>query len=311
MPSAVSLFTGCGGSDRGLADMGFDIVMANDILPYARDVYLANLPKTDYRLCNVAEIARFPRADLLVGCYPCQGFSQGGARDSERSINFLYREFDRALRAIKPKAFVVENVPGMRHDNNVALLNNQIVRFRLAGYKVSWKELDAKNYGVPQDRRRILIVGIRSKLDVDYEFPEPTHGTGRLKSYRSQQDAIGRMPAWPEGEYWDDDFHWYYLSRNRRREWNEPSKTIVSHPRHMPLHPASPPLKRVGDDEWRFVGDGDARRLSFREAAQLQGFPRGMKFPDTAGMRMKYRVIGNAVPPPLFTAVVKAIPDIW
>lgn len=311
MPSAVSLFSGCGGSDRGLIDAGFDVVMANDILPYARDVYLANLPKTDYRLCDVSEITRFPKTDLLAGCYPCQGFSQGGARDWKRSINFLYREFDRALRAIKPKAFVVENVPGMRHDNNVALLKNQIVRFRLAGYKVSWKELDAKDYGVPQDRRRILIVGIRSNLDVDYQFPEPTHGPGRLKPYRTQRDVIGRMPLWPESEFWDDDFHWYYLSRNRRRDWDEPSKTIVSHPRHMPLHPSSPPLKRLSEDKWRFSSKGKARRFSYHEAAQLQGFPRGMKFPDTASMRMKYRVIGNAVPPPLFNAVVNAMSDIW
>ena len=110
---AVSLFTGCGGSDRGLIDAGWQIVMANDNSPYAHEVYNANLPETDFRVSRVEEIRSFPPADLLIGCYPCQGFSQGGTRDANQKINLLYREFDRALRVIRPKAFVVENVPGM------------------------------------------------------------------------------------------------------------------------------------------------------------------------------------------------------
>jgi DNA (cytosine-5)-methyltransferase 1 len=75
---AVSLFSGCGGSDAGVISAGFDVVMANDKLAYARDVYVSNHPATDYVLGDVAKIEQFPRAQLLVGCYPCQGFSQGG-----------------------------------------------------------------------------------------------------------------------------------------------------------------------------------------------------------------------------------------
>lgn len=312
MPTAVSLFTGCGGSDKGLADSGFELLMANDVLPYARDVYLANWDETDYRVGDVREIAHFPKADLLAGCYPCQGFSQGGARDPKRKINFLYREFDRALRQIRPKAFIVENVGGMRRADFQHLLNNQVTRFRMAGYKVRWKELDAKDYGVPQDRKRIFIVGIRSDLDIEYEFPNPTHGPFGNAEYATIKSAISGLPAWPEGEFWTDDFHWYYMSRNRRRDWMEPSKTIVSHPRHMPLHPDSPKMIRIHTDQWKFEGSGDdARRFSFKEAARIQGFPKKMKFPDTANMREKYRVVGNAVPPPLFKAVASAIPDIW
>ena len=115
---AVSLFTGCGGSDRGLVDAGWRILMANDILHYAKEVYEANLPETDFRTTRIEDIKSFPSADLLVGCYPCQGFSQGGARDVNRSVNLLYREFDRVLRKIRPKAFIVENVPGMARSNN-------------------------------------------------------------------------------------------------------------------------------------------------------------------------------------------------
>ena len=97
MPTVVSLFSGCGGSDAGVLRAGFDVLMANDILPYARDVYLANHPETDYVLGDVSAIESFPSADLLVGCYPCQGFSQGGVRKANRKINTLYLEFARAL----------------------------------------------------------------------------------------------------------------------------------------------------------------------------------------------------------------------
>lgn len=311
MPTAVSLFSGCGGSDFGLHKAGFELLLANDILPYAAEVYRHNLPDTDFRLGSVTEIKSFPKSDLLVGCYPCQGFSQGGARDPDRKINYLYREFDRALRFIKPKAFVVENVSGMKRADFGHLLNNQILRFRMAGYRVKWSVLNAAEYGVPQERNRILIVGIRSDIKVEYNFPEPTHGPKACKKYVSQLDAIGEMPKWPEGEFCKDVFHWYYLSRDRRREWDQPSKTIVSNMRHMLLHPSSPKLVKLGPDKWEFESDEPARRLSYREAARLQGFGKAFDFPDTVPLSMKYKVIGNAVPPQLFKAVVDAIPDIW
>lgn len=311
MKKAVSLFTGCGGSDAGLIKAGFDVVMANDILPYAADVYKANMPGADYHLSPVENIKSFPSADLLAGCYPCQGFSQGGARKAGKEINYLYREFDRALRKIRPKAFIVENVSGMQRADYRHLLNNQLVRFRMAGYRVKFAALNASEYGVPQERQRVFFVGIRSDIDAEYFFPEPTHGPGRKKGYVTIKDAIGGMPDWPEGEYWNDPFHWYYMSRNRYRNWDELSKTIVSHPRHMPLHPVSPRLLRIHTDKWVWEEEREARRYSYKEAARLQGFGKRFKFPDTAILREKYRVVGNAVPPPLFKAVAKAIPDIW
>ncbi|MDE0476081.1 MAG: DNA (cytosine-5-)-methyltransferase [Gammaproteobacteria bacterium] len=309
-PTAVSLFSGCGGSDAGLVGAGFDVVMANDNFAYAKDFYQANLPDTDYRLCDVAEIVSLPRADLLAGCYPCQGFSQGGARDPRRKLNYLYREFDRVLRKIKPKAFIVENVSGMSRRDFRHLLSNQVTRFRLAGYRVSYKTLDAKWYGVPQERQRIFIVGIRSNLGTTYSFPEPTHGTDR-NPVRTIASAIGSLPTWPVGEFCQDPFHWYYLSRNRYRPWGQPSKTIVSKMRHMPLHPTSPLLVRVHTDKWVFEDDSPARRFSYREAALLQGFASDVVFPDTAPMSAKYRVVGNAVPPPLFRAVAASLPNVW
>lgn len=312
MPTVVSLFSGCGGSDAGVVNAGFDVLMANDILPYARDVYLANHPETDYVLGSVADIKHFPKADLLVGCYPCQGFSQGGVRQADRKINTLYLEFARALNYIKPKAFIVENVSGMVRSNFEHLLKDQVRVFSDAGYKVYFKVLNAMDYGVPQERKRIFIVGIKDNINVEYSFPSPTHGVGG-QNYLTIKDAIGHLPDWPIGEFYDQGFHWYYMSRNRRQNWEQVSKTIVANPRHMPLHPLSPSLEKVGPDEWRFVSEKPARRFSYKEAALLQGF-KELNFPETekSSLNMKYTVVGNAVPPPLFEVVAKSLPtSLW
>jgi DNA (cytosine-5)-methyltransferase 1 len=310
---AVSLFSGCGGSDAGVIAAGFDVVMANDKLAYARDVYLANHPATDYVLGDVAKVQTFPDAELLVGCYPCQGFSQGGVRDAGRKINKLYLEFARALGAVQPKAFIVENVSGMVRQNFAHLLQDQFKVFSDAGYTVKAQVLNAVDYGVAQERKRIFIVGIRNDLGVEYHFPEPTHGEGRAQPHKTIHQAIGHMPEWPEGEYYAREFHWYYLSRNRRQDWHQASKTIVANPRHMPLHPISPALKKREHNVWEFETNAPARRFSYREAAQLQGFADGFVFPDTpaGSLDMRYKVAGNAVPPPLFQAVASALPNVW
>lgn len=313
MPSAVSLFSGCGGSDAGVIAAGFNVVMANDKLAYARDVYLANHPTTDYILGDVKKIDVFPEVELLVGCYPCQGFSQGGARDASRTINTLYLEFARALKQIRPKAFIVENVSGMIRANFRHLLDDQFKVFTEAGYNVKAQVLNAADYGVAQERKRIFIVGIRQDLGVEYIFPAPTHGDGRENAHATIRNAIGDLPEWPEGEFYDSEFHWYYLSRNRRRDWDFTSKTIVASQRHMPLHPISPPLIKLGSDEWGFTNEGRARRFSYKEAARIQGFAHDFIFPDTiaSSLSMRYTVVGNAVPPQLFQAVASALPNVW
>ncbi len=324
---AVSIFTGCGGSDAGLIASGFDVVMANDILPYAKDAYLANLPETDYRLGDICGQTLFPKADLLVGCYPCQGFSQGGAREADRKINRLYLEFARALATINPKAFIAENVSGLRRSTYEHILKDQIEKFSSAGkygYTVKWQELKAHEFGVPQERKRIIIVGIRNDIDKEYNFPPPSHGPNGENSFVDIKSALEGLPDFPQGEYCEDPFHWYYLSRNRRRDWNELSKTIVAHMRHMPLHPISPKLERIHTDKWVFTSESPARRFSYREAARLQGFTKkylshgeDFIFPEVDGetefakLRNRYKVIGNAVPPPLFHAVASALPNIW
>jgi DNA (cytosine-5)-methyltransferase 1 len=225
---AISLFSGCGGSDAGVIQAGFSVVMANDVLPYARDVYAANHPATEFVLGDVARIEKYPRAELLIGCYPCQGFSQGGLRNPAASINKLYLEFARALRIVRPRAFIVENVSGMIRSNFNHLLQDQLKTFGESGYKVKFAILNSANYGVAQERKRIFIVGIRNDFNIEYEFPKPTHGIGLNSPFKSIKDAIGDLPLWPDGEFYAREFHWYYMSRNRRQNWNDVSKTIVS-----------------------------------------------------------------------------------
>lgn len=308
---AVSLFSGCGGSDLALQSAGYEVVWANDVWDMACDTYQSNLEKAKIACGDISGFDEFPKAELLVGCYPCQGYTQGGKRDWDAPINFLYRQFDRVLRQIKPDAFVVENVNGMAYGASRSLLDNQVYRYRLAGYRVKWAVMNAKDYGVAQNRRRVFLVGTRSSIEYDYEFPTPTHGeSDQLLPHRTQREVLNGFPEWPEGEFNEEPFHWYYLSRRRRYDWDEPSPCIVGHWRHVPLHPMSPPLKRIHTDKWEFQYDGKARRLAYRECAVLQGFPESYEWTH-GSVRDRFQMIGNAVPPPLFSSVLRGLEGLW
>lgn len=306
--TATSLFSGCGGSDLGLIDAGIRPIYALDSDPAACIAYRAVTGHDHIVEAPIESVRDFPSADILVGCYPCQGYSQAGVRKSSDSRNYLYREFDRALRQIRPRAFIVENVDGMRFSQNAHLLRAQLVRFRLAGYRVSVQLLNAQDYGVAQHRRRLFLVGVASDLGVRYQFPEPTHGPGRTSPYVTIRDAIGHMGPAAPGSYDDEPLHWYYMSRNRRRDWDEQAPCVVAHWRHVGLHPSSPPLRRLGPDRWEFVRNGPARRFSYQECAALQGFPDVTTFEALeVPVRAKFRVIGNSVPPPMFAAVANRL----
>ncbi len=308
-PSAISLFSGCGGSDLALQQAGYKILWSNDIWDAACQTHRDNLKNSKIQVGDIAQFRSFPRAELLVGCYPCQGYSQGGKRKWHDSINYLYREFDRVLRKVKPKAFVVENVNGMAYGESKSLLYNQLRRYRLAGYKVKWAVLNARDFGVAQNRRRVFLVGVRSGLGFEYEFPSPTHGS-KSKPFVTQRDALKGLPRWPVGEFNTEPLHWYYLSRKRRMPWGKQSPCIVGHWRHVPLHPLSPPLKRIHTDSWKFTRAGAIRRFSYRECAALQGFPNSWRW-RRGSVRDRFQLIGNAVPPPLFHAVLKPLKKLW
>jgi DNA (cytosine-5)-methyltransferase 1 len=305
--SGISLFAGCGGSDLGMASAGIEVIWANEVNEGACTLYENITGSQRIECADIRAIGKFPKADILCGCYPCQGYSQAGRRDESDNINLLYQEFDRALRHIRPLAFIVENVDGMRFSHNCHLLRAQLVRFRSAGYKVTWKILDAKDFGLAQDRRRLFLVGIRSSRKLTFAFPSPTHGKGAGRSpYRTQREVIWQYRNAPEGSYDAEDLHWYYLSRNRWRSWDNQARCIVAHWRHVGLHPDSPRLKRVSTNKWIFESDGFARRLSYLECAALQGFQVPERFKGLSVRRI-FKAVGNAVPPPLFGAVASSL----
>jgi len=184
----VSLFAGCGGTDLGFKLAGHEIIYANDIDRQACETYKNNFPNVEVTHKDIKNIKKFPEAQILVGCYPCQGFSAAGKRDPNDNRNMLYLEFARALRTIKPKFFVVENVKGILSTPNKKIFKNMLKLFRRCGYKVNYKLLNAKDYGIPQNRERVFIVGVRKDIDFDFQFPEKASEKNYLK------DALKGLP---------------------------------------------------------------------------------------------------------------------
>ena len=324
----------------GAKRAGAEIIFANDISRNS----IATYRKYDHLLTasggeivegDVAKIKAFPECDLLIGCYPCQSFTMGGRRDPESDQrSLLFTEFRRCLIQSNAKFFVVENVGGFAWLKRGAFLQEHINAFQSAGkeYLVNWKLLNAKDFGVPADRKRVFIVGVRRDISLYYHFPPATYGkTGSsLTPLRSHGDAI--VDLWPgsTSEYYHrviEPFPWWYLSRNRKRSWDAPSYTISANWRHVPLHPASPTMYMIDSNladgwkqSWGFTKrydhvDGHSerprlknpRRLTWRECAAIQTFPK--EFEPVGSLQSKYKQIGNAVPPTLMEAIVRGITD--
>lgn len=312
--SAVSLFSGCGGFDWGAHQAGVELIWANDINPHSAYAYNSLFPDTEFHLNDISEITLFPEADILIGCYPCTGFSVAARRRwrnrnqrdlKKNKTNYLYMEFLRALKVIKPKYLFVENVRGMKSANGGWFLEEQLDGFRECGYTVADPQvLDASSFGVAQNRKRIFIVGIRNDIEYSYIYPTPTHGHCQTNSILTLSDVIGDMDLWPTGEFFDYEFHGHYLTRNRKRRWSEPSYTIVADAHHIPLHPMGEPMKFVKKDTWQLQGHKN-RRLSWRECAAIQDLPSHI---DISGSIMdKYKVVGNSVPPKLGYHLLKSV----
>jgi DNA (cytosine-5)-methyltransferase 1 len=314
---AVSLFSGCGGFDLGLSSHGVEIIWANDIDSAAAEGYQSIFPNVEFVKDDIRKIECFPSADVLIGCYPCTGFSQAAKRKwkdrDERNLrdnpsNFLFKEFLRAIKIVQPKVVFVENVKGMLSADSGTFFQEQLEGLSELGFEVvHHKLINGIDYGLAQSRQRLFLVGIHKSIenDVSYEFPIATHGVGKFP-YRTLFDVIGAMPEDPKGEYSEQVFHGHYLTRNRKRDWNEPSFTIVANADHVPLHPAGEPMKKVGIDRWVLQGDFN-RRLSYKECLAIQGLPLNMAL--SGNLNSRYKVAGNAVPPLLAEIVSKPIID--
>lgn len=288
--TAISLFAGAGGLDMGFERAGFRTIWAND---FNEDACRTHEKWSNAKvICG--DIARIeakdiPDADIMLGGFPCQGFSLSGPRKLDDSRNTLYRHYVRIVREKKPLMFVGENVKGLLTMGGGTIIDAILEDFSQCGYNVFCQLLNARDYAVPEDRERIIIVGFRKDLDVtEFDFPVP-------RGYRvTIGEALKNIPAPEPDEVCKASYSSRYMSRNRKRGWDDVSYTIPAMAKQVALWPGSPDMVKIGKDEWKFGDGGETRRLSWREAAAIQTFPADMEF--HGDLTSKYRQIGNAVP---------------
>lgn len=343
----LSLFSGCGGLDLGFelaglkAVMGeavmekafadkevfdaniennvFNTIYVNDIFDEARETYAQNAGRYIYMdKSDIRKIKEFPKADIVLGGFPCPGFSEAGPRLVDDKRNFLYLHFIRCLMQSKPKIFVAENVKGMMTLGKGEVFKQIVQDFSAAGYTIYHKLLNSAEYGVPQVRERVILVGIRNDLDYQYVHPEPTHGYGveNLKDVVTLRDAIGDLENDP-GDYFTGSYSTIFMSRNRKKNWSQPSFTIQASGRQAPIHPGGEPMVKIGKDQYAFSdGEENNRRLSVKEIARIQTFPDWYEFSrgssnrnENAKLDLVYKQIGNAVPVRLALAVAEPIAE--
>lgn len=297
--TCASLFCGAGGLDYGFEKAGFKTIWANDMNADACRTF--SLWNSDCEvICDKIQnipSEKIPNVDILLGGFPCQGFSLAGPRKLNDTRNSLYKEYVRIVKDKQPKMFVGENVKGLLSMGEGAVLTAIVEEFASCGYLVLFRLLNAKNYGVPQDRERLILVGIRQDLfNKPFEFPEPENEILNLS-------FLATLPSASPDEICEESFSSRYMSRNRKRKFDEVSFTIPATAKQVPLHPSSDDMKKVGKDVWEF--GKFYRRLSYKEAALIQSFPADFQF--TGNLNSKYQQIGNAVPPELAFRIAKKI----
>lgn len=333
-PTTIELFCGAGGMSEGFRQAGFEILIANDNWDAALETYKANHPKTkvihgDIRDKTIkGEIigtAKGRRVDIIIGGPPCQSFSKSGLRKGiQDPRGTLFQDFIDVIREVKPRVFLMENVRGLYSANNGKAFKTIMNEFDKTGYTVSYEILDAADYGVPQFRQRLFLIGYRNGKK--FKFPLPTHGTSgqsrisgkevlKMKPFVTVQDSIGSMNEKgqpltgryahllsdiPEGmNYshftkergykkpifkWRSKF-WYFLLKIDRKR---PSLTIQ----------ANPGLN-TGPFHW------ENRRLTINEIKRLQSFPDNYNI--VGGNGSAWRQVGNAVPPLLAKVLAEEI----
>lgn len=312
----ISLFAGAGGLDLGFEKAGFTIVAANEFDKTIWATYEANhsapLIKGDVRQINSET---FPdEIDGIIGGPPCQSWSEAGAlRGIEDARGQLFYDYIRILREKQPKFFLAENVSGMLANRHSQAVKNIISMFEECGYEVSVTLVNAADYGVAQDRKRVFYIGFRKDLNVNFKFPEPTTPTPESKLtlrdiiWDLKDSAVPALEknnpnppeslAMPNHEYFIGAYSTIFMSRNRVRQWDEQAFTVQASGRQSQLHPQAPAMEKYGKNDCRFVEGQEHlyRRLTVREAARVQGFPDDFVFIydkiDTG-----YKMIGNAVP---------------
>ena len=312
----ASLFCGCGGTDVGLLG-GFDflgknypdnpveIVYANDIDDNACRIFEENFGITpDNRDIREIKSEELPDFDILTGGFPCQSFSivaqnpkRLGVKDDRGKLFF---EMCRILRDKKPKCFIAENVKGILSANEKNAFPLIIKEFEDSGYNVSYKLLNAVNFGVPQKRERVIIVGIRKDLGFTFDFKGlPQEGDFPITSlsqviettvpekYFFSQKAVDGMMRKRET-----------MNKGRAQDITQPCNTVGAHLAKVSLNSTDPVLM-VGE---RY------RRFTPREVARIQSFPEKFQLIGSEGAQ--YRALGNAIPPVMFWHIAKKVSEL-
>jgi DNA (cytosine-5)-methyltransferase 1 len=317
----ISLFSGCGGLDLGFQNAGFNIIFANDNDKTVWETYEKNFDhKIDGRSIVDIKSEELPNVEGIIGGPPCQSWSLAGKMlGIKDNRGQLFYQYIRILKDKQPLFFVAENVPGIVSSTHIKAFHDILKEFEATGYNIGYKLLDARDYGVPQERKRVIIVGYRKDIGIKFEFPEPTHPR---EKWQTLKEAIGDLPeatpgqlkshanvnlTIPNHEYMVGSFSTIYMSRNRLKNWNEQSFTIQAGGRHAPLHPNSTKMKKQKENKWVFdSSEPNYRRLSVREAARIQTFPDSFIF-YYKNLADGYKMVGNAVPVKLAEAIARKI----
>lgn len=308
----VSLFAGCGGLDLGFRG-GFEVmgrkyprrnfrtIWSNDNDKNACFTYKENL-KEDIVCGDIVEIlkGKLPdmlskdipsKADVVLGGFPCQDFSVAGKRKGFKSKRgVLYKSMVNTVSRTRPLIFVAENVKGLLSTNNGTAIELIKKDFEKIGYNVVWKLFHVADYGVPENRERVIIIGTRKDIGLPkFSFPKPVLGK---KDWRTTKDAIADLENVKEGQF--SNHYWSKAKRFHGTQGN----TTIDKDKIAPTMRA----EHHGNIEFHW---NDKRRLSAREAARIQSFPDNFIFyPSTSSA---YKQIGNAVPPVFAWYLAKAV----
>jgi DNA (cytosine-5)-methyltransferase 1 len=309
----ASLFSGCGGTDIGLKGgfkfLGnyygknvFEVVYANDIDKSACSIFDQNFDiSTDDRDIRDICSKEIPDFDILTGGFPCQSFSiiaqnpkRLGIKDDKGKLFF---EMCRILREKKPVAFIAENVKGILSANNKEAFPLIINELESCGYTVSYKLLNAAQFGVPQKRERVIIVGLRNDLESEFYFPEEIYINE--SSYIPLKEVLEHEV---DKKYFFSKRAVDGMMRNRKKmnkgraqDINKPCNTVGAHLAKVSLNSTDPVL----------LVNGNFRRFTPREVARIQSFPEDFELIGSESAQ--YRALGNAIPPAMIWHVARAL----
>ena len=323
----ISLFSGCGGLDLGFERAGFEIPIANEYDKTIWRTFKANHPNTKLIEADIRRVQEedFPAdVDGIIGGPPCQSWSEAGAlRGIEDARGQLFYDYIRILRQVKPKFFLAENVSGMLANRHSEAVKNILQMFEDSGYETSLTLVNAKDFGVAEERKRVFYIGFRKDLGVKFIFPHgSTEDNDKKLTLRDviwdlQETAVPAAEknhhnpaAVNNNEYFTGAFSPIFMSRNRVKGWDEQAFTVQASGRQCQLHPQAPKMVHEDKNRYRYAAGYEHlyRRMTVREVARIQGFPDDFQF-LYENVNDGYKMIGNAVPVNLAYEIAVAIRD--